>query len=179
GVTPTAGGVVFSGDLDGNLLALDAKTGAELYRLNTGGAVAGGVITYETASKQYVAATSGNISRGTFTATTGPPKVIILTTGLAKDEPKIVAVAKDASSSSGGTPVDHGKAVFGQYCSACHGASGEGGIGPSLKNEAAKRNAQQVGAFVKNPVSPMPKLYPSPLGEQDVTDVATFVETLK
>jgi len=179
GVTPTAGGVVFSGDLNGNLLALDAKTGTELYKLNTGGAVAGGVITYETAGKQYVASTSGNISRGTFSATTGSPKVVILTTGLAKDEPKIVAVANDAPQGAAAAPGEHGKSVFAQYCSACHGASGEGGIGPALKNEAAKKNAEQVEAFVKNPVSPMPKLYPAPLGDKDVADVAAFVETLR
>jgi len=82
-VTPTAGGLVFSADLNGNLFALDAKTGAERYKLNTGGAVAGGVITYETAGKQYVAITSGNVSRMTFTASAGSPKVMILTTGLA------------------------------------------------------------------------------------------------
>ena len=178
GVTPTAGGVVFSGDLSGNLLALDAKTGAVLYKRNTGGAVAGGVITYETAGKQYVATTSGNVSRMTF-QTTGSPKVVILTTGLAKDEPTIVAVAPDPAPSSGGTPVEHGKAVYAQYCSACHGQTGEGSVGPSLKGEAAKKDAAQVAAFIKNPKSPMPKLFPSPLNEKDVADVAGFVETLK
>jgi len=179
-VTPTAGGVVFSGDLGGNLLALDAKTGAELYKLNTGGAVAGGVITYEVEGQQYVATTSGNVSRGTFSATTGSPKVVILTTGLAKDDPKIVAVAEDAPASAA-TPAEHGKAVFAQYCTACHGKAAEGGIGPALTGEAARKNAEQVAAFVKSPTpnGPMPKLYPAPLNDQDVADVATFVETLK
>jgi len=95
GVTPTAGGLIFSGDLSGNLLALDARTGTELYKLNTGGAIAGGVITYETGGKQYVATTSGNVSRITFSSTSGSPKVVILTAGLAKDEPRIVAVAEE------------------------------------------------------------------------------------
>jgi len=94
-VTPTAGGLIFSGDLSGNLLALDARTGTELYKLNTGGAIAGGVITYETGGKQYVATTSGNVSRITFSSTSGSPKVVILTAGLAKDEPRIVAVAEE------------------------------------------------------------------------------------
>jgi len=178
GVTPTAGGVVFSGDLDGNLLALDAKTGTELYKLNTGGAIAGGVITYEAGGRQYVATTSGNVSRMTF-QTTGAPKVVILTTGLAKDKPKIVAVAEEAPRSSAGGSGGHGKAVFAQYCSACHGKEGEGGVGPALKGEAAKKSAEQVAAFIKNPKAPMPKLYPAALSDQDVAEVAAFVETLK
>lgn len=52
GATPTAGGLIFSGDLSGNLLAMVTRTGTELYKLNTGGAIAGGVITYETGGKQ-------------------------------------------------------------------------------------------------------------------------------
>jgi plastocyanin len=36
GALSTAGGLVFKGQVDGNLLALDAKTGAELWRFQTG-----------------------------------------------------------------------------------------------------------------------------------------------
>ncbi len=179
GVTPTAGGVIFSGDLNGNLLALDARNGAELYKFNTGGAIAGGVITYAIGGQQYVATTSGNISRGTFSATTGSPKVVILTTGVAKDEPQIVTVAEDSPPPSSGAPSTRGKAIFAQYCSACHGPAGGGGIGPPIKGESAKKNLEEVTAFIKNPKSPMPKLYPAPLSEQDVADVAGFVESLK
>jgi alcohol dehydrogenase (cytochrome c) len=178
GITPTAGGVVFAGDLNGNLLALDAKGGAVLYKFNTGGAIAGGVVTYETGGKQYLATTSGNISRGTFSATTGSPKIVILTTGLDKDDPTIVSVPLDAAP-AGGAAGDHGKAVFTQYCSACHGASGEGSVGPPLKGESAKKNLSQAVAFIKEPKTPMPKLFPKPLSEQDVADVAAFVEGLK
>ena len=46
GVAPTAGGVVFFGDMGGNLYALDADTGRELWGEKIGGAVGGGVITY-------------------------------------------------------------------------------------------------------------------------------------
>ncbi|HZP87919.1 MAG TPA: PQQ-binding-like beta-propeller repeat protein, partial [Burkholderiales bacterium] len=62
-VTPTAGGLLLTGDQDGYFLVLDAKTGKVLYRFNTGGAIAGGVITYEDKGKQYVAVASGNTSR--------------------------------------------------------------------------------------------------------------------
>jgi alcohol dehydrogenase (cytochrome c) len=62
GITVTAGGVLFTGDLDNNFLALDAATGKTLYSFNTGGSIGGGVISYELNGKQYVAAVSGTVS---------------------------------------------------------------------------------------------------------------------
>jgi alcohol dehydrogenase (cytochrome c) len=56
------GGLVFTGDLNGNLLALDATSGKMLYRYNTKNAMAGGIITYRAEATQYVAATAGNTS---------------------------------------------------------------------------------------------------------------------
>jgi alcohol dehydrogenase (cytochrome c) len=61
-LTPTAGGLVFTGDLNGDLLALDPTTGKILYRHPTKNAMAGGIITYLAAGKQYVAAAAGNTS---------------------------------------------------------------------------------------------------------------------
>ncbi|MCL6525953.1 MAG: PQQ-binding-like beta-propeller repeat protein [Thermaceae bacterium] len=75
-VTPTAGGLLFTGDLNGDFLALDSKTGKVLYRNPTGGAMAGGIVTYAQNGKQYVAAASGNASR-TIWNTTGNAKVVI------------------------------------------------------------------------------------------------------
>jgi alcohol dehydrogenase (cytochrome c) len=62
GVTATSGGVLFTGDLNDDFLALDARDGKTLYRFNTGGSVGGGVISYELGNKQYVATTSGVVS---------------------------------------------------------------------------------------------------------------------
>lgn len=73
----------------------------------------------------------------------------------------------------------HGKAVFAQNCASCHGATGTGGgVGPSLKNEKARKNMAAAISWIKNPQPPMPKLYPSPLSEKDVSDVAAYVESL-
>ena len=72
-----------------------------------------------------------------------------------------------------------GKTIFATNCSACHGATGtEGGIGPSLKNEQSRKNYADTIAWIKNPQPPMPKLYPSPLSEKDVDDVAAYVQGL-
>ena len=61
-VTTTAGDVLFTGELTGDFLALDAKTGDVLYRFNTGGPMGGGIVTYAVDGRQYVAAASGSPS---------------------------------------------------------------------------------------------------------------------
>ncbi len=73
----------------------------------------------------------------------------------------------------------HGKTIFTNNCASCHGATGrEGGVGPSLTNEKSRKNYDQTVAWIKNPQPPMPKLYPSPLAEKDVDDVAAYVQSL-
>jgi alcohol dehydrogenase (cytochrome c) len=62
GVTPTAGGLVFFGDVGGNFYSVDATTGEKLWGQNLGGAIAGGVITYMVNGVQKVAVAHGYIS---------------------------------------------------------------------------------------------------------------------
>ena len=63
GVTPTAGGVVMFGDMAGNFYAFNAATGEELWSQKIGGAVGGGVITYQGSSgRQKVAVATGMTS---------------------------------------------------------------------------------------------------------------------
>ena len=59
GVTATAGGLVFTGEVTGDFLALDAEQGRVLYRFYTGAGILGGVVTYAVNGEQYVAAASG------------------------------------------------------------------------------------------------------------------------
>lgn len=75
GIVATSGGVLFTGDLDGNFLAMNSATGAPLYRFNTGGSVGGGTVSYEQDGKQYVAITSGAVSA--FFGGNGPPAVVV------------------------------------------------------------------------------------------------------
>jgi len=77
GVTVSAGGVLFSGDMDNNFFVLDARTGKTLYTFNTGGSVGGGVISYAVNGKQYVATTSGLISG--FFGGSGTAAVVVFT----------------------------------------------------------------------------------------------------
>lgn len=75
-LTPTAGGLLFTGDLNGNLLALDPSNGKKLYRYDTKNAIAGGIITYRAGGKQYVAVAAGNTSFVAWSVT-GKPTLFI------------------------------------------------------------------------------------------------------
>jgi alcohol dehydrogenase (cytochrome c) len=59
GVTTTDGDLIFTGDLAGNLLALDARSGKVLLQSELGGPAGGGVVTYSAHGKQNVAVVSG------------------------------------------------------------------------------------------------------------------------
>jgi len=76
GVTPTAGGIVVTGDLAGNVLVFESASGRVLFREHTEGGIAGGVITYSVGGRQYIAATSGNISRFTW-GPHGIPSIVV------------------------------------------------------------------------------------------------------
>jgi alcohol dehydrogenase (cytochrome c) len=59
GVVVTGGDVVLAGELTGDFLVFDAKDGKILYRHNVGGPIAGGVISYASDARQYIAVVSG------------------------------------------------------------------------------------------------------------------------
>ena len=61
GVLATAGGVVFAASREGYLFALDARTGASLWRFQTGAAIDASPISYSVAGKQFVAVSAGNV----------------------------------------------------------------------------------------------------------------------
>lgn len=75
-ITPTAGGLLFTGDLEGNLLVFDAANGNMLYTNKAGGPVGGGVITYSIGGKQYVAVAAG-MNNKLMGVTSGPASVVI------------------------------------------------------------------------------------------------------
>jgi alcohol dehydrogenase (cytochrome c) len=60
GTVSTAGGVIFSGDDDGNLLALDAKNGKHLWHFNVGEMLTASPVVYSIDGKQYVAIASAS-----------------------------------------------------------------------------------------------------------------------
>ncbi|MCC6710165.1 MAG: PQQ-binding-like beta-propeller repeat protein [Gammaproteobacteria bacterium] len=180
GIVPTAGGVIFAGDMKGNFFALNAADGKELYRSQTGGAMAGGVISYNRKSRQYVAAVAGNVSRLTFGVTGSPTLLIYALGGNGKGGAAPVAAAPAATSLANAS----GAEIYGKICANCHGGNGEGVNGPALKGLATRMDEAMTIAWIKDPTAKkpgamMPKLYPEPLSEQAVKNVAAYVQGLK
>jgi glucose dehydrogenase len=60
GVLTTASDLLFAGGREGYFQALNARTGALLWKLNLGGAIAAGPMSYSIDGKQYVAIAGGN-----------------------------------------------------------------------------------------------------------------------
>ncbi|HJU88464.1 MAG TPA: PQQ-binding-like beta-propeller repeat protein [Gemmatimonadaceae bacterium] len=77
GVTPTKGGVVFSGDLRGIFFALDAETGRQLFQYDTGRPIGGGVVTYQVNGRQLVAVASGLNSPVAWKLESSPARVVV------------------------------------------------------------------------------------------------------
>ena len=104
--------------------------------------------------------------------------------GAADSAATSTAPAGPATSSAiaGGGPTGdagRGRGIFAADCAACHGATGtEGGVGPSLRHERTRKNADQTIAWIDDPTPPMPKLYPGTLTQKDVDDVAAYVLSL-
>jgi ubiquinol-cytochrome c reductase cytochrome c subunit len=93
-----------------------------------------------------------------------------------------IALLKDGQLSATNaalTAPTRGETVFAVSCAVCHGTTGEGGTGPVLKGIAEKRGIDGIATFVRNPAGAMPRLYPTVLSDQDVSDVARYVATLR
>jgi alcohol dehydrogenase (cytochrome c) len=169
GVTPTAGGIVLAGDNGGDLLIFDSGTGRLLLQRPSGGALAGGIVTYAREGKQYVAFTSGNVSPASF-GSVGRPSVVVMSLP-GKPQPSTSAADPDAA---------RGAAVYTQACSGCHGPDGSRVAGKDLKALSAQLSADALAAYIRAPTGQMPKIFPEPRSAQDernVRDVVAYLGT--
>ncbi len=166
-LTPTAGGILLSGDNSGNLFVFESATGKLLKTIETRGSISGGIVAYEINGREYIALTSGNVSRTGFAAI-GRPSIVVMQADL---PPKL----------SGPKPPDaaRGGALYLRTCGACHGPDGNGVYGFSLAHIKARMNTLKLIAWIKNPAPPMPKVFPEPLEEDDIetiNDIAAYLE---
>ena len=168
GVTPTAGGITFAGDLGGNFLVFDSKSGKLVHKAPAGGAMAGGLVTYEVAGKQYVAYAAGNISRNAF-GDLGMPSVVVMTL-----DPGRAATAIDITGDHAGD-AGLGQRLYGQVCQSCHGPDGNMLADHRLAGLAARRDLPSTVAYIKNPKAPMPRMYPELLDDKSVEAVANWI----
>ena len=75
GLLTTATGLLFTADLNGDLIAFDADSGKVLHRIMTGEPTGGGVIAYLTGGKQRIAVAAGMENR--ILETHGKPVVLV------------------------------------------------------------------------------------------------------
>lgn len=61
GILTTAGGLLFSGSVDGYFYALDASTGEELWHVSLGARVHAAPMTYSVDDKQFITIAAGNV----------------------------------------------------------------------------------------------------------------------
>ncbi len=167
-VTPTAGGIVMTGDNAGNFLVFESETGKLLRKEASGGAIAGGVVTYMRAGKQYVAFTSGNASPASFGGSIGRPSIVIMSL---PGSPMMPAAAASPNAA-------HGKQIYAQTCAGCHGPEGDRVAGKDLKSIKSRMNVAQLSTFIISPTGAMPKIFPEPRtsdDERDLRDVVAYV----
>jgi alcohol dehydrogenase (cytochrome c) len=175
GVVPTKSGLLFAGDVRGNLLAFDARTGAVLDRIDAGGALNNGLISYAVDGTQYVAATVGGVALNT-AGVAGSLRVSIF--GLhGSDTPKIVRLVPLPR--PGSTPAEQAAMEYNGVCAQCHGVDAAGKVYPSLKRQTQLAgNSEALKAFLAYVPPPMPRLYPGLLSDEDVELIAKHLKVL-
>ena len=177
GVTPTAGGVVFSGDAGGDFLIFNARNGKLLVKQNLGGSMGSGVVTYSVAGKQYVATTTGNISRsGVSVGSNDIPRVVIMAAGLDRDYQPVKVAAVPPGDMEGHFGIDQSKALFRTFCSACHGADGKGGEGGPTLQTAKNLTFPELLERIRNPAPPVQIV--AAVNQLEIAALARYIQLL-
>jgi alcohol dehydrogenase (cytochrome c) len=173
GMVPTKSGLLFAGDTHGNLLVFDARNGFLLKKIDAGGALNSGLISYSVGGAQFVAATVGGATENPSTVA-GPLRVSIY--GLnAGPEPKVITLPRLEPQPSPGQTVND--AVYLDACSQCHGVAGLGSSAPPFTRQSQLADPARLKQFLATVPPPMPRLYPGVLQDKDVEMIAAYLRT--
>ena len=155
GTLAVAGGLVFQGTVDGRFLAMDARTGAELWSYDNQAATLAGPISYAVDGEQYIAVPAGYgtsffLINGFFAPKEGAPvsarvyafklagraqKPQITLTRIPTPQPPVLQVTADE--------YRRGTALYENYCLPCHGiAAITGGVLPDLRKSGRLHDAE-------------------------------------
>ena len=173
GVVPTKGGVVFGGDVRGNLFAFDACNGTVLKHIDAGGALNSGLISYALDNRQYVAAAVGGVTLNT-AGVAGPLKISIF--GLSEEATPKIAKLDRLPPQAQGAAAD--AETFGRICAPCHGGRGQGRLFPNITAYTDLADPAHLQEFLATVPPPMPRLYPGLLDTDDVRRIAAYMAVI-
>jgi len=72
--------------------------------------------------------------------------------------------------------VNKGRDIFQINCAACHGATAEGNVGPSLRNVSKRKSKTAlINQVVSGATPPMPKFKPN---SQEMADLLSYLEQI-
>jgi mono/diheme cytochrome c family protein len=72
--------------------------------------------------------------------------------------------------------VAQGQAIFQMNCAVCHGATGNGNVGPSLRSVATRKSREGlISQVISGKTPPMPQFQPS---EQTMADLLSYLGSL-
>ena len=130
GFLATAGGLVFTGrgTTTGELVALDARNGRELWTVHTPNGVMPGPITYAVNGQQYIAVVSGmggaQIGSAPNPTSPQPGRLLVFRLGGTARMPADPAPPPPFTGTGRALQparISHGAALFSEYCTRCHG----------------------------------------------------------
>jgi alcohol dehydrogenase (cytochrome c)/quinohemoprotein ethanol dehydrogenase len=140
GILATAGDIVVQGDASGHFNVYRADDGQKLWSFDAQSAVMAGPVSYEVDGQQYIAVVAGwgsafSLQAGKLAGMSGNlrnvSRVLAFKVGGKATLPPLPADEKAVSnpppSTADSATIAHGDALFGRYCSACHGESAVGG----------------------------------------------------
>ena len=146
GIVTTAGNLVVQGNATGEFAVYRADNGQKLWSMDVQSPTMGGPMTYEVGGEQYIAVLSGwgsafSLQAGKVAAQSGNlrnvSRVLAFKVGgtatLPPLEPRALVINPPPEPADTASVAD-GEAVFGRYCSACHGENAVGGgVVPDLR----------------------------------------------
>jgi quinohemoprotein ethanol dehydrogenase len=153
GTLSTAGNLLFQGDAAEEFVAYRADTGERLWSTRTQTGVIAAPITFQRNGEQYIAVMAG--WGGTFALVPGAmsfksgnerntSRLLVFKLGGRVELPAapLAASVFDPPSQSADTAtLAHGRQVYGEYCSQCHGIGAvSGGVTPDLRRSAYLKN---------------------------------------
>jgi alcohol dehydrogenase (cytochrome c) len=193
GALVTRSGLAFTSDLGGNLYAVDAKTGKELWKANTGASIIAPISAYNVDGSEYITVVSGSAGSQQTPDVPIATKSVVTAYRLGPIAPPIansaagqVAVAESSEAnaalppSTGSAPYTSAQAAAGQTlyeqrCAACHGVQLQGVSGPALTGASfakAHLNLSQLRSIV---TTQMPVTAPGSLKPQQYASIIAYL----